>query len=107
VRAGAVEDAIERLADVRFVERRSGDRRKHPLGKRTADREPGGALLASPQPRRGGQLIREVYASTLMVLRRRQDATNEVSLHLHEAALPVEIALRRVEMSPGSRYFAH
>src|SRR2546425_4831605 len=89
--ARAVEDAIEGLAPIRLIERRARDRREHPVRKRSTDGEPGGALSASPQPERGGQLMRQVHASSLMILWRRQDAAYEVLLHLHEAPLPIEI----------------
>src|SRR2546426_10224003 len=89
--ARAVEDAIEGLAHIRLIERRARDRREHPVRKRSTDGEPGGALSASPQPERGGQLMRQVHASSLMILWRRQDAAYEVLLHLHEAPLPIEI----------------
>jgi hypothetical protein len=47
--ARRIKEAIERCADVRFVEGGAGDRRKHPLGTGTADLEPGGALPTTPQ----------------------------------------------------------
>jgi hypothetical protein len=36
--------------------------------------------------------MRQVHAAALMILRRRQHAADQVPLHLHEAALPVEVA---------------
>jgi len=87
--AGAVENSVERFANVRFIERRSRHGREHPLGKRTADGEPGRALLPAPEPQRRRQLVRQIDAPALMILRRGQDATHHVPLHLDEAAAPV------------------
>jgi hypothetical protein len=46
--------------------------------------------------------MREVDAPPLMIFRRRQDAADQVPLHLHEPSLPVEVAPLEREQLAGA-----
>ena len=55
-----------------------------------------------PEPQRGGQLIQPIHAPTLMILRRGQDASEQVPLHWHEVAAPVEVSPLQREQFAGT-----
>jgi hypothetical protein len=56
VEAGSIQNPVERLADVRLIERGTSDGGEHPFREQLPMLQPRSALLAPPQPKHCPQL---------------------------------------------------
>src|SRR5215471_7228751 len=65
---GGIENPVERLADVRLIERSADHGRKHPIRPWSADLQPRPIRLPPPDAQGHLELPRQVYATALMVL---------------------------------------
>jgi hypothetical protein len=95
------EHPTECLPHVGFVERRAGDRRKHPGRKRESLLEPRRTLAPAMEPEHEAELSRKVDPPLLVVRGRGQLTPHDVPLHANIRRSPVDVApLPRTATNP-------
>lgn len=97
---GLVEDSVERLPHVRFVESGARHRGKDPVWQGLPDGEPRAPLPTPPPAQDHLQLMGQIDAAALMVLWRRELAANDVACDQKVSASPVDVTSLQPRSSP-------